>query len=154
MRHARVVGNHIKKLAAPLQRADDLCALPFQDANHRAGLLCEPVRTQPLCPDVAPHQHAIFVQRRAGSLLRNHDFLQGRIVRLQKAFSLAIDANPARNEVRLPRLDVTIPLRAGDPAGLFQPAQHRLQFLLSLRRQPEMPEQFRHIGRRIIPPAQ
>ena len=27
MRHPRVVGNHVKKLPAPLQRADDLCPL-------------------------------------------------------------------------------------------------------------------------------
>ena len=94
------------------------------------------------------------MERRGGRPFRNHDLLQLRIVRLQKAFSLAIDANPARDEVRLARLDVTIPLRAGNAAGLFQPAQHRLQFLLAMGRQPEMPEQFRHIGRRIIPPAQ
>ena len=137
MRHARVIGNHVKKLAAALQRADDLSPFPFQNANHHARLLHETVGVQPFRPDIAPHEHVIFVKRRAGGLLWNHDFLQISIVRLQKALSLAIDANPARNEVRLARLDVTIPLRARDPTGLFEPAQHRLQFLLPMGREPE-----------------
>ena len=111
VRHPRVIGNHVKKLAAPLQRADDLCPLPFQDANHHARFLLEPVGAQALRPDIAPHQHAIFVERGAGGLLRNHDFLQPRVVRLQKALALAIDANPARDEVGLARLDVAIPFR-------------------------------------------
>ena len=85
MRHARVIGNDVEKLAAPLQRADDLRALPFQDANDRAGFLLVAPGRKPFAPDIAPHQHAIFVQRRARGLLRNHDFLERRIVRLQES---------------------------------------------------------------------
>ena len=69
VRHARVVGNYVKKLAAPLQRADDLGPLPFQDANHHARLLLELAGRQSFRPDIATHEHAILVERRGRSPL-------------------------------------------------------------------------------------
>ena len=150
MRNARVIGNHVKKLASPLQRADHLRAPPFQDADHRAGVRLDGAGAQTLGPDIAPHQHAIFVQGRAGRVLRNGDFLEAGIVRLKKALALAVHPDPARNQICFTRLDVTVALDARDPARLLQFAERALQHLLAIGRQPKQPEQLRHIGRDVI----
>jgi hypothetical protein len=148
MRHARVIRDDIEKPRAALQRADNLRALAFEDANHRAGFLLERVARAPLY--IAPHQHAILVQRGAGGVFRDHDFLQVRIVGNEKTFSLAINADPARHKVSLARLDVTISLGPRDAAGLFQPLQGLLQLLLPVRRPAQQAKHLRHVGRRII----
>ena len=135
MRHARVVGNDVKKLAPALQRADDLRPPPLQNADDRAGLLPGARGTQALGPDIAPHEHAVFMHRGGRGVLRNDDFLQARIIRLQKTLSLAVHPNPARDEVRLAREDVAIALGAGQPSALLQQAQRPLQFLLAIGRQ-------------------
>ena len=58
-----------------------------------------------------------------------------------------------QHEVGLARLDVAVALAAGDAAGLLECAKRVLQFLLTIRRQTEESEQFRDIGRDVIPPA-
>jgi hypothetical protein len=78
-------------------------------------------------PDIAPHQHAVFVQRRAGGAFRDGDFLEAGIVRLEKALALAVHPDAARNQIRLARLDVAVALDAGDAARLLQFAERALQ---------------------------
>ena len=73
------------------------------------------------------------------------------VVRLEKAFALAVHANPAGNQVGLARLDVAIAFDARDAPGLFQFAQHPLQFLLAMRRQAKQAQQFRHVQRHVSP---
>ena len=146
VRHARVIGNDVKKLPAALQGADDLRPAPFQDADDRAGFLGRAFRAQAPRADVAAHQHAVFVQRGGRGVLRDHDFLQGRVVRLQKSLALAVDPDAAGNEVRLAGQDVAVALGAGDAARAFQSAQDALQFLLAVRRPAQVPEQFGDIG--------
>ena len=106
--------------------------------------------TQALGPDVAPHEHAIFVERCAGRALLNGDLLKPRIVRLEKTLALAVHPNPTRDQIRFAWLDVTVALDARDGAGLLKLAQHRLQLLLPIGCQAQMPEQFRHIRRQVI----
>ena len=86
----------------------------------------------------------------AGGIFRDGDFFELRIVRLQKAFALAVHANPAGNQVRLAGLNVTIALDAGQAAGAFEFAQDALEFLLGLRRQMEGAEQLGNVQRHVI----
>jgi hypothetical protein len=44
-------------------------------------------------PDIAAHQHAIFVHGRPHGALRNRDLFQRRIVRHQESLALAVHAN-------------------------------------------------------------
>jgi hypothetical protein len=74
--------------------------------------------------NVAPHKHAIFVQRRAGGAFRDGNLLETRVVRLEKALALAVHPNPARNQIRRARADVTIAFDARGFAGLLQLAQN------------------------------
>ena len=150
MRDARVIGNHVEKFSPPLQRADHLRAPPFQDTDHRAGVRLDSAGAQALGPDIAPHQHAIFVQGRAGRAFGDGDFLETGIIRLEKALALAVHPDPARNQIRLARQDVTVALDAGNLARLLQFAERALQRLLTMGRQPKQPEQFRDIGRDVI----
>ena len=150
VRNARIIGNHVKKTATPLQRADDLRSPPFQNANHRAGRGRECVRSQPLGPHVAPHEHSVFVQGRAGRALRDGDFLEGGIVWLEKAPAFAVHPNPPWNQVRLAGLNIAVALDAGDAPGLLQFAQRALQFLLAICRQPKLAQQFGHVERDVI----
>ena len=74
VRHARVVGDDVKRVAALRQCADDLGALAFEDADDRAGFLVAVAKTFPV--HIAPHQHAIFMQRRAGGAFGDGDFFE------------------------------------------------------------------------------
>ena len=149
MRHSRVIGDDEKKLPSALQRADDLCPPPLQDADDRAGFLGRAFRAQAPGPDVTAHQHAILMQRRGRGVLRDHDLLQFRVVRLQKPLALAVDPDPAGNEVRLAGQDIAVALGTGDAARTFQSGQPLLQFLLARRRPAQVSEQFRHVSRHI-----
>ena len=133
-----------------MQRADELRAPPFQNAHHRAGFRRLGAGPETCPPHVAPHQHAVLVQRRARRVLRHGDFLEAGVVRLEKAIARAVHPDAARNQIRLARLHVAIALDARDLAGLLQLLEHGLQFLLAMRRQPEPPEQFRHVQRDVI----
>ena len=148
VRNARIIGNDVEKLPALLQRADNLRAPAFQNADDRAGVRFVFAKIFPA--HLAAHQHAVFVQRRAGGAFGNGDFLETRIVRLEKTFARAVHADAAGNQVGFAWADVTIALDARDRAGLLQLAQHGLQLLLVRRRQAKQPEQFRHIRRNII----
>ena len=150
VRDARIIGNDVEKPPSPLQRADHLRAPSFQNADHRARVRLGGAGAQSLWPDIASHQHAIFVQGRAGRALRDGNFLEAGIVRLEKALALAVHPDPARNQIRLARLDVTVALDARDAARLLQFAERALQHLLTVGRQPKQPEQLRHIGRDVI----
>src|SRR5581483_4516650 len=79
------------------------------------------------------------------------DFLELRIVRLQKSLALAVDADASGDEVGFARLDIAIAFGARDAAGLFEPLDGLLQVLLTVGRQPQLPEQFRHVRGRVIP---
>ena len=94
----------------------------FQDAHDRAGGF-----GRRAAGDFAPHQHAVAVHGRAGGAFGDDDFGQGRIVRLQEAFALAVDADAAGNEAGLAGLDVAVALGAEDLAVLLQAAEGLLQ---------------------------
>ena len=68
----------------------------------------------------------------------------------RKPLPCAVHADAAGNQIRLARQDVAVALDARDLARLLQFAEHALQFLLAVGRQPEQPEQFRHIRRDVI----
>ncbi len=150
VRHPRVVGDHVKEFPAPLQRAHDLRPLPLQDADHRARLRLEPAGAQPFGFDIPPHEDAILVERGGRRAGRDGDLLQIRVLRLQEAFPLAVDPDAPGDQVRRARQDVAVPLGAGDPPGLRQIAQGTLEFLLAAGRQPQEPQQLRHVGRDVI----
>ena len=101
MRHPGIVGHDVEKFAALLQRADDLRPLPFENANDRTRFLTRTISAQTARPAFATHEHAIPVERGRGRFLRNHDLLQLPVVRLQKAFALAVDLDAARHQVRV-----------------------------------------------------
>jgi hypothetical protein len=134
-----------------LQRADDLRAFAFEDADDRTGfLLHAAIGSQPARADLAPNEHAVPMQRRAGVAFGNHDLLHGRIVGPQKPFALAIDLNRARDEIGFLREDVAIAFGAGDLAGLLQLAQLRLQLLLAVGLPAQLFEHLRHVGGRVV----
>ena len=85
-----------------------------------------------------------------GRALRNDDLLQVGVVRLEKAFALAIHPNPARHKIGLTRLNVAVAFNPRDAAGLFEFAQRGLQFLLAVGRQPKKLKQFRHVRRHVF----
>ena len=143
MRNARVVGNDVERSAALLQRADHLRAFAFENADDRAGFLVAVAKIFP--PHVAPHQHAVFVQRRAGGAFGNGDFLERGIIRLKKTLARAVHADAAGNQIRLARADVAVALDARDLAGLLQLLEHGLQLLLAVRREAQQAQQFRHV---------
>jgi len=147
---ARIIGDDVEELPSALQRADELRAPPLQDANHRAGAGFGVIMAQALGPDIAPDEHAILMQSCAGRALRDCDLLEAGIVRLQKAFALAVHANSSRDQVGLARLDIAMALDACDTPALFQCEQHALQLLLARGRQPQPPEQLGHVCRNVI----
>ena len=105
VRHARVVGDDVERsVVLCAQRADDLRALAFENADDRAGVLIAVAEIFPA--HVAAHQHAVFVQRRAGGAFGNGDFLEARIVRLEKTFARAVHADAAGNQIRVARAGV------------------------------------------------
>ena len=116
MRHPRVIGDDVKKLRALLQRADDLRPPTLEDADHRSGAGREGVGAQTFRADVPAHEHAVLVQRRARGTFRHGDFFEAGIIWLKKTLALAIHSDPARNEIRLARLDVAISFDARDLA--------------------------------------
>ena len=150
VRNARIIGNDEEKLFVPVATCRRSACAAVPECEPPCRFPPRPRRDASPGPDIAPHQHAVFVQGRGGRAFRDDDFLEAGIVRLEKAVALAVHADAARNQVRLARQDVAVALDAGDPARLLQFAEHALQLLLAMRRQPEQPEQFRHIGRDII----
>ncbi len=148
--NARVVRNNIKKLIAPLEGADDLSPPAFQDADNRAGVLAVALWPQSAGSHVPPHEHAVLVQSRGRGILRDNDFFESRIVRLEEPFTLAVDLNSSGNQIGLAGGHVAISLEADDPSGLLQRAQDTLEFLLLTGPQAEVSEEFRNIQRNVI----
>ena len=83
-------------------------------------------------------------------ILRNNDFFESRIVRLEEPFTLAIDLNSSRDQIGLAGGHVAISLEADDPSGLLQRTQDTLEFLLLTGPQAEVSEEFRNIQRNVI----
>ena len=76
VRDAWVIGNHVEKARAAMERADDPRAMPLkhlQDASGGLDLLARAWRPE---WNITTHQHMIFVHGRPGGALRNGDFLQ------------------------------------------------------------------------------
>ncbi len=141
----RVVGHDVEKLPAALERADHLRAATFQDADHRPGGGRGRLRSQSLRTHIASHEHVVLVQGGGGRAFGNDDFLEVRIVGLQKTLALAVHANPPGNEVRRARLDIAIALDAGDAAGLLQLTQDALQLGQAVGRQAQSPQELRDV---------
>ena len=136
VRHARIVGNDVEKLPAPLQRADDLRAPAFQDADDRSGILSIALRSQTLRFDISPYQNAVFVQGGGGGILRNGDLFKSRIVRLEKPFPAGLIPN-LPDQIGFPRSLMKILFRRQLPDCSNARGTN---FLLLIGRQIELPE--------------
>ncbi len=148
MRHPGIVGNDVERIAALRERADHLRAFAFEDADDRAGFLVAITEIFPA--HVAPHEHAVFMQRSSRDAFGNGDFLETRIVRLEKTFASAVHADAAGDQVGLARRNVAVALDARGGTGLFELEQRGLQILLAVGRQAQQPEQFWHIRRDVV----
>ena len=74
VRDARVIGNDVEKLPAALQRADDLRAPPFQNADHRAGVRLGASGRKPFGRTSRRTSTRSSCKRRAGGALRQWRF--------------------------------------------------------------------------------
>jgi len=122
MLHSWVIWNDQQEPGALLQSADNFRAAPLQHTDDGAGVFA--------FRPVAPHQHVILVQGSERGIFGNGDFLDGGVVRLQKALAGAVDADAPGNQIRFARQDVAVALDAGDAPPQFEPVQFALQVLL------------------------
>ena len=154
MRHPRVIRDDKEKFPATPQSADELRPVAFEHADHGSSGGLWRVRPATLGPHIAAHQHAIFVQRGGRFAFGDGDFLQRRIVGLEKSFALTIHADASGNQIRFAWEDVAVALDAGDATGLFEIPQHALEILLTIRRQAEVAEQFGNVEREVVSRAE
>ena len=93
--NARVVGNDVEKLFALRQRADDLCALAFENADNRAVFLIAVAKV--FASRIAAHQHAVFVQSRASRTFGDGNLFDARVIWLEKSAPRPVHADASRN---------------------------------------------------------
>ena len=149
VRHARIVGNDVERIAALRQRADNLRAFAFENADDRAGFLIV-LAAKIFPPHVAPHEHAVFVQRRAGGAFGNGNFLEVGIVRLEKSFARAVHADAAGNQIRVVRQDVAVALMRAIWPARSSLRRRAFKFRLPFRRHAQMPAQIFRAQRDVI----
>ena len=104
--------------------------------------------------DIAAHQDAVAVQGGGGGAFLDHNFLDGGIVGLEEAATLAGDAEDAGDEVGWLRQDVAVALGAEEAAGFFERRRAVCKACWSLGRRPSSRSSSGHIGRGIIVPPQ
>ena len=126
VRNPGVVGDHVQKLFAVAQGADQLGAGTFQDADHLARALAL-IAAFAGGDHVQTRQDTIAVEGGAGGVLGDGDFTFPRRVTLHEAFPLAVDPDAAGHQVGVQGEDKPVVFNAGHAAGALELSQDALE---------------------------
>jgi hypothetical protein len=101
--HARVVRDHAEKLAALLQRSDDLRAPAFEHSHHHPGVRGVVLRAHSDRANLTAHQDPIVVHGDARVGRSNRDLAEPRVVGQEEAAPLTSDLDASGDEIGFPR---------------------------------------------------